>query len=353
MWEPEKRTTKITILGGVIALTVGIHYGWIIEPIFGHVHWMHAVHSRFCYIPIVIGAAWFGLRGGLLTALVISTSVIPYILTTAIEGHTLPDELTEIVFYFAIAILTGGLVEREFRSRKKAEDMRLQLERSHKMSLVGQIAAVMAHEIKNPLVSIKGAVEILCDDGTTEQDCKEFKAIVLKEVKRINTRVTDFLEFARPSETKMVELNLADVVRSCLKQVEPQIRKREITVVSHIEDPVMVNGDEEKMHQILLNLLLNAEDASPDHASISVSLESGGKNAVISVRDSGDGISEENAARVFEPFFTTKVSGTGLGLAIAKSYAEKHNGDIVLRNTEGGGAVAEVRLPLLKAGVTS
>jgi two-component system sensor histidine kinase HydH len=350
MWEP-KPTTKIMIIGGVTALTLGIHYGWIVEPIFGHVHWIHAVHSRFCYIPIVIGAAWFGLRGGLYTASIISVAIIPFIVTTAVREHNLAQELTEIVFYFAIALLAGGLVEREFRSRQKAEEMRLQLERSHKMSLVGQLAAVMAHEIKNPLVSIKGAVEILCDDGTTAEDCREFKAIVLKEVKRINARVTDFLEFARPSEANMAELNLADVIRSCLKQVEPQIRKRDITIVSRIEDPVMVNGDEEKVHQILLNLLLNADDASPDGSSVSVSLTSGGTDAIISIQDSGDGITDEYAARVFEPFFTTKVSGTGLGLAIAKSYIEKHNGGIVLRNAAGGGAVAEVRLPLLKDGV--
>jgi signal transduction histidine kinase len=96
---------------------------------------------------------------------------------------------------------------------------------------------------------------------------------------------------------------------------------------------------------------LNADDASPDGSSVSVSLTSGGTDAIISIQDSGDGITDEYAARVFEPFFTTKVSGTGLGLAIAKSYIEKHNGGIVLRNAAGGGAVAEVRLPLLKDGV--
>ena len=161
MWEPEKKTTKFYILGGVIALTLGVHYGWIFQPLFGHVHWLHAIHGRFCYIPIVIAAAWFGLRGGLLTALFISVAILPYIFTSDLGAHDLADELAEIVFYFAIALLAGGLITREFRTRKKAEEIRLQLERSHKMSLVGQIAAGMAHEIKNPLASIKGAVEIL------------------------------------------------------------------------------------------------------------------------------------------------------------------------------------------------
>ena len=350
MWEPEKQTTKFYILGGVIALTLGVHYGWIIQPIFGHIHWLHAIHGRFCYIPIVIAAAWFGLRGGLLTALFISVAILPYIFTSDLAAHALADELAEIVFYFAIALLAGGLITREFRTRKKAEEMRLQLERSHKMSLVGQIAAGMAHEIKNPLASIKGAVEILCDDGTSEEDRQEFKSIVLKEVKRINASVSDFLEFARPSDTKLTQLNLADVVRSSLRQVQAQARKHAVTIVSHIEDPVIVMGDEEKVHQVMLNLLLNAVDAAPDGSAVEVKLQPA--DGLLTVEDRGSGISRENASRIFEPFFTTKPSGTGLGLAIAKSIIERHHGEISLGNAAGGGAIATICLPLSKAGVT-
>jgi signal transduction histidine kinase len=351
MWEPEKQATKFYILGGVVTFTLALHYGWIVEPIFGHIHWIHATHGRFCYIPIVIAATWFGLRGGLLTALFISTAVFPYILSAGLDTHALTDEVTEIVFYFAIALLAGGLVQREFRSRQKAEDMRLQLERSHKMSLVGQIAAGMAHEIKNPLASIKGAVEILCHDETSGEDRNEFKAIVIKEVKRINASVTDFLEFARPGETTMAELNLADVVRSSLRQVQPQAGKREITILSQVEDPVMVLGDEGKVHQVMLNLLLNAVDASPGGSAVTVSLKSSEDRAVVAIEDAGSGISSVDIARIFEPFFTTKPAGTGLGLAIAKSIIERHHGQITLQNASGGGAVAEIRLPLLSVGV--
>lgn len=351
MWEPEKQTTKFYVLGGVIAFTLALHYGLIVEPLFGHVHWIHAIHGRFCYIPIVIAAAWFGLRGGLYAALFISVAVLPYIFTTGLEVHALADELTEIIFYLAIALLSGGLIEREFRSRKKAEDMRLQLEHSHKMSLVGQIAAGMAHEIKNPLASIKGAVEILCEDGTSEEDKAEFQAIVLKEVKRINASVTDFLEFARPSETTLAVLNLADVVRSSLKQIQPQALRRDIRIISHVEDPVIVMADEERIHQVMLNLLLNAVDASPDESNVTISLGTEESDARITIEDSGNGISEENVSKIFEPFFTTKSTGTGLGLAIAKSIVERHKGCIKLENNTSRGARAEIKLPLTVVGV--
>ncbi len=348
MWKPERNITKLYVLTGVIAVTVGIHYGWLIEPFFGHVHWIHAAHGRFCYIPIVIGATWFGLQGGLLTALVISLAVLPYITGSNLPADAYADELIEIVFYFAIALLVGGLMQREFRSRARAEEMRLQLERSQKMSLVGRIAAGMAHEIKNPLASIKGAVEILCDPATAPADRDEFQSIVSKEVKRINTSVSDFLEFARPSETRMAHINLADAVRSSLKQIQAQARRRTVAIDSTLEDPVTVNADAEKIHQVMLNLLLNAVDASPDSSTVTVSLKTDGDRARVLVEDRGDGIRAEDAARVFEPFFTTKSSGTGLGLAIAQNIMDTHGGTLSLRNRSGGGAVAEMTLPRVR-----
>jgi signal transduction histidine kinase len=350
VWNPEKNTTKLLIVGGVTAVTLGVHYGWLVEPFFGHVHWLHAVHGRFCYIPIVIAAAWFGLRGGLIAALVISLAIIPYILGINLDTDQLADEATEIVFYFAIALLAGGLLDRELRARRRAEEMRFQLERSQKLSLVGQIAAGMAHEIKNPLASIKGAVEIISDDGTASSDRDEFKSIVSKEIKRINGSLTDFLEFARPSEPRLVRLNLAEVVNSSLKQIQTQIEKRGLDLRRNIDDQVFIEGDREKIHQVLLNLLLNAVDASRPGTSIMVTLrkDSSANKAQVTIDDSGEGIRESDLPKVFEPFFTTKSSGTGLGLAIAKNIMDNHGGTITLENNRNGGATVTLTFPLLE-----
>ncbi len=348
VWQPERQTTKLAILAGVIIVTLGIHTGWLVDPIFGHIHWLHEIHGRFCYIPIVVAAAWFGLRGGLLTALIISLGVLPYVLGANFPAAQLTDEITEIVFYFAIALLAGGLVEREFRSRRRAEEMRLQLERSQKMSLVGSIAAGMAHEIKNPLASIKGAVEILSDDTTEATERDEFKAIVFKEVKRINASVTDFLEFARPSESKLEQLNLSEVVHSCIKQVRTQARERGIEIRDEIAADVVIQGDAEKIHQVMLNLILNAIDASTKNSPISVSLavSPGSSTAEIAIADNGAGIDDKDLPKIFEPFYTTKSSGTGLGLSIARNIVEQHGGRIQLSNRAEGGALASISLPL-------
>jgi signal transduction histidine kinase len=348
VWQPERKTTKIGILSGIIALTLGIHYGWLIEPIFGQLHWVHAIHGRFCYIPIVIAAVWFGMRGSVLVATVITLAVIPYILDSSLSSHSLADELTEIVYYFAIALLSGGLIDRELRARKRVQDARLQMERSQRLSLVGQIAAGMAHEIKNPLASIKGAVEILGDEATAPEDKEEFRQIVFKEVRRVDRSLTDFLEFARPSETKFASVNLSDIVRASIKQLDLQARNQGLTIESRLEQEVTVRADREKIHQVLLNLLLNAMQSSPDESEILVALETdtASNQAVLTIEDNGSGLGESDIDRLFEPFYSTKSTGTGLGLAIARTIIEKHGGTITLGDRPQGGAVAAVKLPM-------
>jgi len=347
MWRPEDRKYKLAILAGVTALTVGIHYGWILQPLLGHIHWLHALHGRFCYIPIVIAASWFGLRGGLFQATVISILVMPYILAREHDPHELASELVEIVFYYAIAALIGALIDREFVARKKQQDAQLQVERSQQLSLVGQIAAGVAHEIKNPLASIKGSADILSDNTTTLQEKREFRDLLQKEIKRIDGTVTEFLNFARPKETCLKPMNLSETISISVRQLEAQATHQQVTLKSEIDDTIMINGDSEKIRQMTLNLLLNALQASNAGATITVCLtNSRASLAELTVADTGKGIEQENLQRVFEPFYTTKSAGTGLGLAIVKSIVEAHQGNISIRSRLSQGTIVLVQLPL-------
>ncbi len=347
---PVETRVKLAFLVGIVALTIAIHYGWILEPLFGPSHWIHAIHGRLCYIPIVIAASWFGLRGGLYTATVISVLVMPFILTTAADSpHELSGEVVEIVFYFAIAILAGWLVDRELSIRRKQEETQLQLERSHRLAMVGRMAASVAHEIKNPLASIKGAVEILSEEATSKSDKEEFRGILSKEIKRIDGTVKDFLEFARPREMKLEKLDLSSALRSSLKQIETHAAKYKIRIRPKIEDNVVVRGDEEKIHQVILNLLLNAIEASEAETPINVSLtrDRDGRVSLI-ISDSGKGIDDSELEKVFEPFYTTKSSGTGLGLAIVKAIVENHRGEIWVNSKLGEGTTVEITFPSYK-----
>jgi two-component system sensor histidine kinase HydH len=297
----------------------------------------------------VIGASWFGLRGGLITAAAISILVLPLVIGSDLSAHDLVSEFVEILFYFAIATLAGALIDRQMSARSMQAETQLQLERSQKLSTVGQIAAGVAHEIKNPLASIKGGFEIMNDETTSESEKEEFRQIVSREIQRIDGTVTEFLEFARPRETKLEELNPAEVLRTSLRQIEAQASAAGIKLIDDFETGLRINGDKEKIHQMMLNLLLNSVNASEKGTTITVSLKKqNSDSAVITVTDRGRGISESDLTRVFEPFFTTNPSGTGLGMAIVKSIVDSHNGEVNLRSEEAKGTEVEVRLPLIK-----
>jgi len=345
------RGAKLAVLGAVMALTLGVHYGWLVDPIFGHVHWLHAVHGRFCYIPIVIAAVWFGRKGGIAAAAVISLLLVPYIVRAGTGAHDLAQELGEVVFYFAVAVLAGTLIEREQATRRRQQQAELQLERSQRLSLLGRIAAGVAHEIKNPLASIKGAADILVDPGTSPSEREEFQRILRGEVKRIDSIVGEFLDFARPKELELRLIDLSELVGSTLRQVEAHAADEGLKLRKEITRDIYVNGDAEKLRQVVLNLVLNAIQASSKGQEIRVALGLGDRGRVVlRIADSGPGIPEAALDRVFEPFFTTKSSGTGLGLAIAKDIVERHSGEIRIESAAGRGTTAIVELPLAAGG---
>ncbi len=336
---------KLIILTVSIIFTISFHYGWILQSLMEQYHWAHALHGRLCYIPIVIATSWYGLRGGIFTATTISVLVIPYIFNNELGAHDLAGEIIEIVFYFAIAIVTGALVERELKIRKQHAQANLQLERSHHLSMVGQIAAGVAHEIKNPLASIKGSVEILTDEQTNKSDKDEFKDIVFSEIKRIDKTVTNFLEFSRPTEYNMQKINLSTIVKTALKQMNTHTSNQNIIIEENLQQEIFINGDKEKIQQILLNLLLNSLQASKEESKINVSLQLVDSMVELQIKDFGDGIPDEILQKIYDPFFTTKPSGTGLGLSLVKNIIEKHKATIDFESRAKEGTTVTVRFP--------
>ncbi len=341
---------RVIVIAVVTAFTLGIHYGWLVEPIFGHVHWLHAVHGRFCYIPIMIAAAWFGLRGGLITATAISLLVLPLLVRSASNSGDLATEVAEVVFYYTIAVLIGVLVDREYVARRLRNQAQGQVERSQKLSLVGQIAAGVAHEIKNPLASIKGAADILTDEDTSPQARDEFKDILHREVRRIDSTVGEFLEFARPREAQLARMNLSEVVRQTVRQIEAQAQQAGVSVAADIQDDVFIHADSEKIHQMTLNLLLNAVQACVSGSDVHVDVAADTEVARMTVRDRGKGIDAESLEHIFEPFYTTRPSGTGLGLAVVRAIVDAHSGDIAVSSSPAAGTTVTVTLPISRGG---
>jgi two-component system, NtrC family, sensor histidine kinase HydH len=346
-----KTKTKIVIVTLITLTTLSIHYYNILfAGLMGHSHFVHVIHGRLCYIPIVLTAIWFGLRGGLLTALVISAFSILYIYIQPPDmPHDNYGEVTEIAFYLAIGAFSGILLDNERASRRKKEDAERRLQQAEKLSLLGQMVASIAHEIKNPLGSIKGAVQILKDSNTPEKDKKEFTGIIEKEVDRLGSVVHGYLSFAKPASINLVDTDLNVMIERAITQMKIQGNEKNIDFEFLQSAIPAIKGDPDKLHQLFLNLFLNSLQATPNGGRIEIFCRKIRENnrdwVEIGIRDNGRGISPENLNRIFEPFFSTKTQGTGLGLATAKAIVDEHLGIIRAESEIGKGTTFIIAFP--------
>ena len=237
-------------------------------------------------------------------------------------------------------------------------DSRLEIERLHRtqmsraehMATLGEMATGLAHEIRNPLAGIAGVIEIIGRDLPTTSPARAVVKDVRQEIARINRIVTDLLQTARPHPPKVRKSDLNTTVEHAVMLGRQQGLSRavEITLRKNPSLPE-VEHDSDQIHQVLLNLLLNALQAIDQNGKIAVTVERGQDAAVIEVADNGRGISPELLPNIFRPFFTTKGDGTGLGLSLARRIVEDHQGRIDVTSTVGKGTTFAVILPLQRA----
>jgi two-component system, NtrC family, sensor histidine kinase HydH len=239
----------------------------------------------------------------------------------------------------------GGLVFF-LRDREEVESLRDEVRRSERLAALGRLVAGMAHEIRNPLNSIRGFTQLL--SGKFPEGSGESRAagIIIREVDRLNRVITDLLDFSRPKEVRFSLLDLNEVVRSAVPLVEREGAAGGVKVVEELApDGVTVRGDGDSLKQALLNLLLNALQAMPDGGVLTLTTRAEEGGAILDVSDTGVGISSADAANIFEPFFTMRQKGTGLGLAIVHRIVQDHGGEIRVRSAPGKGATFTVRFP--------
>jgi two-component system sensor histidine kinase PilS (NtrC family) len=218
----------------------------------------------------------------------------------------------------AVAFLSSFLSEQVRRTRRELRIMEEHVKRVEKMAAIGEMAAGLAHEIKNPLASLTGSIQLLRDDIRYDADHDRLMQIILREADRLSALVTNFLLYARPpaGKTEAIELDkiLIDTIELFEKDANHDGR---ITTNKNIQPNIWVSMDPVHLRQILWNLLINASEAINGDGAIDIKLNSSkNKQAVISISDTGHGISQEDLQHIFDPFFTTKPSGTGLGLSI-------------------------------------
>jgi two-component system sensor histidine kinase HydH len=239
-----------------------------------------------------------------------------------------------------------------FKDLREIRTLRSEIARNQRLATVGRLAAGVAHEIRNPLSSIKGFATYFQERYRENAQDAKVASILIQEVDRLNRVVSQLLEFSRPISVLPRPVRLSRLIGDAVKLIEPQAREKAVTVQTDLPAGAEeVRLDPDRLSQVLLNLLLNALEAMAPGGLLTVSAgeTADGRRLAIRVSDTGGGIRPEDLSHVFEPYFTTKPSGTGLGLAIAHNIVEAMGGDIGVVSRPGAGTTFTLRLPLVKA----
>lgn len=262
-------------------------------------------------------------------------------LTVAVDFADRNDEIGDLGRDF------NAMVRQLRESREEIQRLhRTQMSRAEHLATLGELAAGLAHEIRNPLAGIAGVIDIIGRDLPIESPACAVVQEVKQEAIHINRILTDLLETARPKQPNFQRADLQATIHHAIMFAREQATTRDIRI--DFDAPTgfpLVEHDPAQLHQVLLNMLLNAIQAIDRSGQIVVHLTDGGHYASISVTDNGPGISAETLKNIFRPFFTTKGHGTGLGLSLARRIIEDHGGRIEVSSKPGEGTTFVVLIP--------
>ncbi|MBU0482190.1 MAG: sensor histidine kinase [Proteobacteria bacterium] len=357
------------MFGSLLLVVIAIGLLHFFTP--GELGVYHGTYRRLSYFPIVMGGIWFGIRGGLFFSVLSSVAFIPHLLLyIGDDPRIYLNELLEVVLYIAAGTVTGFIASREARLRVKYQNLSEKLEESYKklhresamlleveeqlgesqkFSALGKLSASLAHEIKNPLSSIRGTAEIILDEFPADHPKREFGEILLKEVDRLNVTLSEILQYSSGKARHDREAQgepLHDVLHRVSRLLETHLKKKKVSfVISSCEncDTFLVDGN--KMSQVFLNIILNAIDVLPEKGEIRLDVRSEEDCIEISICDNGPGVPREFREEIFKPFVSGKDHGSGLGLSISAKIVESYGGRIVLTESVSGGACFTVVLP--------
>jgi two-component system, NtrC family, sensor histidine kinase HydH len=351
-----RRLRLAALIAAIVAVSL-LHYATATSHI-----WLHPLLQRAYYVPILLMALWFGWRGGILAASLSAVLYVPHIqMSWAFAPEYRATQIVEVGMFFVIGALTGLLADHERTQRAHAEETARklsevygqlhasfeQLRRADRLSALGELSAGLAHEIRNPLGSVEGAVQILRRPELPTDTRNEFGTLAQKEINRLKGLLTDFLDFARPQTPKRVPTDPGELLEAVSKLAAETAKMSGIRVrVESVGSVPTVFVDPEQMKQVLLNLVINAIQAMPSGGEIVLRVARTLESIILEVQDEGVGIPPEDLERVFNPFVTTRPDGTGLGLSIAYQIVSQHGGHIAAQRNPERGMTFRVTLPL-------
>jgi two-component system, NtrC family, sensor histidine kinase HydH len=321
----------------------------------------HNVLHHLNFLPLMIAGMLFGWRGAAYASVFAFAANIPGIARHWVEWPLdAKDQLVELTIFSAAGLIAGYLSDRERAQRRNLEKTQKELEgvylelranvaemkKAERLSAAGRLAASLAHEIRNPLASISGAAGILQRGAAPPEYQRDSLDIIQLESQRLNKLLTGFLNFAKPRSPRLQTTDLNELMLSVLSLATHTAEASNITLAySQAAQAMEIACDPEQLKQVLLNLVINAIDASPAGSEIALRTLANPGWKIIEVEDGGSGIPEDAVDRIFDPFFTTKPKGTGLGLAISSMIVSQHNGILSFRENQRRGTTFRIELP--------
>jgi len=323
-------------------------------------HWIYIL-QRLYYIPIALAGLSMGWRGGLFVALLAGVAFMagtPSVWT--VSKVDVLDHCLEVCVFCLVGGVAGVLTDRRRKQdqallktteelRRAHQELRENFEgmkRAERLYALGQLSAGLAHEIRNPLASIEGAAAVVQRERQSEQRKREFLEIIQKECRRLNQLLTDFLRFARPSPPDLREVEIGELLDSVILLARHAGGASRWDLKKDIQPGLSrIECDPEQLKQVLLNLVMNAIQATPWGGTVMLAARQDRHEVQIEVCDQGAGIREDILDRVFDPFFTTKESGTGLGLSLAYQIVNQHRGTLAVAHNSPAGVTMRVSLP--------
>ena len=317
----------------IALLLVGLTWLHYVSPGIAHDRYhLEVIFQRLYFLPIVLGCLWFDLKGGLITFSAVLILLIPHhvMLWT---GFT-PDSLTrmmQLVVYLVIAVALGKTVGLQKREQLKAKQV-------ESLAAIGKSLAAVAHDMKTPLIAIGGFANLIRKHlPPGNPDCGKVD-IIISETVRLEAMIADMLHFSRPLELNLVQVDAQVLIKECLEIAAESAKIHKVGIEARLDNVIApMTVDAMRMRQAIINLAINAIQASPEGEKVIVHGYFKQKNLYVDIIDCGCGIPLEMREAIFSPFFTTKKNGTGLGLPIVKKIIDAHGGflDIIDNATKG------------------
>ncbi len=266
------------------------------------------------------------------------------IICNLVDGRSIPLSIKSRNLFNETKEVIGTVVI--FSDLREIKTLEKEIERTQRLASMGRMAAGIAHEIRNPLSSIKGLAQYLRNKFDEKSQSREYATVMINEVDRLNRVIQDMLNFAKPHEPKLLLTDIKGIINHSLKLIETELKRKQVNVIlknDNSEKIALADGD--LLTQVFLNLFANAIDAIVNKGLLQITLSEKDNYVVIEILDDGKGIESENIPKIFDPFFTLKQNGTGLGLAIVYRIIENHNGEILVNSKKDNGTTFIIKLP--------